>query len=152
MDLSPVPSVSVFKSSLSFCLSVLLLFRIAHTRLSLPPWRYVLTPVIYLHLVILTIMVVSISFTSQGILDFSRDFDVSLMDRVVMAFYSGAGQEVRVASICMHSLRFNMRSTRQQQLAQQVLTQFQDSPDAWTRVPDILERSSFPQTKVRSHH
>ena len=36
----------------------------------------------------------------------------------------------------------------QQQLAQQVLTQFQDNPEAWTRVPDILERSSFPQTKV----
>lgn len=37
----------------------------------------------------------------------------------------------------------------QQQMAQQVLTQFQDNPDAWTRVPDVLERSSFPQTKVR---
>ena len=34
-------------------------------------------------------------------------------------------------------------------MAQQVLTQFQENPDAWTRVPDILERSSFPQTKVR---
>lgn len=32
----------------------------------------------------------------QGILDFSREFDVSLMDKVVMAFYTGAGQEVRV--------------------------------------------------------
>lgn len=44
----------------------------------------------------------------------------------------------------------------QQQLAQQILTQFQDSPEAWTRVPDVLERSSFPQTKVRpdplNHH
>ncbi|OCH95617.1 hypothetical protein OBBRIDRAFT_788159 [Obba rivulosa] len=63
----------------------------------------------------------------EGILDFSREFDVSLMDKVVMAFYSGAGQE--------------------QQLAQQILTQFQESPEAWTRVPDILERSSFPQAK-----
>lgn len=36
----------------------------------------------------------------------------------------------------------------QQQLAQQVLNQFQEHPDAWTRVPDILERSSFPQAKV----
>ena len=33
---------------------------------------------------------------SQGILDFSKEFDVSLMDRVVMAFYSGAGAEVRL--------------------------------------------------------
>lgn len=32
---------------------------------------------------------------TQGILDFSKEFDVSLMDRVVMAFYSGAGREVR---------------------------------------------------------
>ncbi|KAH9934873.1 CRM1 C terminal-domain-containing protein [Fomitopsis serialis] len=63
----------------------------------------------------------------ESILDFSREFDVSVMDNVVIAFYSGSGQE--------------------QQLAQQVLTQFQENPDAWTRVPDILERSSFPQTK-----
>ena len=34
-------------------------------------------------------------------------------------------------------------------MAQQVLTQFQESPDAWTRVPDILERASNPQSKVR---
>lgn len=30
----------------------------------------------------------------------------------------------------------------------QVLTQFQEHPEAWTRVPDILERSTFPQAKV----
>ncbi|OBZ75216.1 Exportin-1 [Grifola frondosa] len=63
----------------------------------------------------------------EGILDFSKEFDISLMDRVVMAFYSGVGQE--------------------QQMAQQVLTQFQENPESWTRVPDILERSSFQQTK-----
>lgn len=34
-------------------------------------------------------------------------------------------------------------------MAQQVLTQFQEHPDSWTRVPDILEKSSFPQAKVR---
>lgn len=38
----------------------------------------------------------------------------------------------------------------QQQQAQQVLTQFQENPDSWTRVPDILEHSSFPQAKVCS--
>ncbi|KNZ75454.1 Exportin-1 [Termitomyces sp. J132] len=65
--------------------------------------------------------------SSQGILDFSRDLDVTLLDKVVMAFYTGAGQE--------------------RQLAQQVLTQLEDHPDSWTRVPDILERSSFPQSK-----
>lgn len=37
---------------------------------------------------------------TQALLDFSRDFDVSLMDRVVMAFYSGVGPEVRVYVVC----------------------------------------------------
>ncbi|KAG2077995.1 hypothetical protein BDR04DRAFT_1087692 [Suillus decipiens] len=63
----------------------------------------------------------------EGLLDFSREFDVSLLDKVVMAFYTGSGQE--------------------QQMAQHVLTQFEEHPDAWTRVPDVLERSSFPQSK-----
>ncbi|KIK46331.1 hypothetical protein CY34DRAFT_800501 [Suillus luteus UH-Slu-Lm8-n1] len=63
----------------------------------------------------------------EGLLDFSREFDISLLDKVVMAFYTGSGQE--------------------QQMAQHVLTQFEEHPDAWTRVPDVLERSSFPQSK-----
>ncbi|KAF8738531.1 hypothetical protein AX14_011182 [Amanita brunnescens Koide BX004] len=63
----------------------------------------------------------------EGLLDFSREFDVGLMDKVVMAFYTGSEPERR--------------------MAQQVLTQFQEHPDAWTRVPDILERSSYPQSK-----
>lgn len=33
-------------------------------------------------------------------------------------------------------------------MAQQVLTQFEEHPDAWTRVPDIMERSTFTQSKV----
>jgi exportin-1 len=32
----------------------------------------------------------------QALLDFSRDFDVALMDKVVMTFYTGVGQEVRL--------------------------------------------------------
>ncbi|KJA20251.1 hypothetical protein HYPSUDRAFT_203952 [Hypholoma sublateritium FD-334 SS-4] len=63
----------------------------------------------------------------EVLLDFSREFDVGLMDEVVMAFYTGAGAK--------------------QQMAQQILTQFQEHPDSWTRVPDILEKSSFPQAK-----
>ncbi|THH04477.1 hypothetical protein EW145_g5485, partial [Phellinidium pouzarii] len=35
----------------------------------------------------------------------------------------------------------------QQQIAQRVLTQFQEHPDSWARVPDILERSSLQQSK-----
>ncbi|KAI9485410.1 MAG: nuclear export factor CRM1 [Benjaminiella poitrasii] len=64
---------------------------------------------------------------AEGLLDFSKEFDVALMDKVVMTFYTGAGAE--------------------QQMAQQVLTQFQDHDEAWTRVDGILEKSSVPQTK-----
>ncbi|KAG6841670.1 Exportin-1 [Blastosporella zonata] len=67
----------------------------------------------------------------EGILDFTKDFDVALLDKVVMTFYTGVGQD--------------------RQLAQQVLTQLEEHPDAWTRVPDILERSDFPQSKVRAY-
>jgi len=34
--------------------------------------------------------------------------------------------------------------------SQQVLTQFQEHPDSWTRVPFVLEQSPNPQSKVRS--
>lgn len=34
-------------------------------------------------------------------------------------------------------------------MAQQILTQFQEHPDAWQRVPAILQTANNPQTKVR---
>ena len=34
----------------------------------------------------------------QGLLDFSREFDVSLMDKVVMALYTGSEPEVCATS------------------------------------------------------
>ncbi|KAG0048244.1 Karyopherin transporter [Gryganskiella cystojenkinii] len=63
----------------------------------------------------------------EAILDFNRDLDINLLDQVVQAFYSGAGQDHR--------------------LAQQVLTQFQEHPDAWRRVDAILDNSKVSQTK-----
>ncbi|KAL1923674.1 uncharacterized protein VTP21DRAFT_8654 [Calcarisporiella thermophila] len=63
----------------------------------------------------------------DSILDFSRDLDVGLLDQVVTTFFQGRGSE--------------------QQMAQQVLTQFQEHPDAWQRVDRILELSTVPQTK-----
>ncbi|KAH7341027.1 CRM1 C terminal-domain-containing protein [Rhizoctonia solani] len=63
----------------------------------------------------------------EGILDFSRDLDIGLFDRVVNAFFMGAGQE--------------------QKQAQAVLTQFQEHPDAWQRVPVVLETSGSMQSK-----
>ncbi|KAL5635442.1 hypothetical protein ACGC1H_004287 [Rhizoctonia solani] len=63
----------------------------------------------------------------EGILDFSRDLDIGLFDRVVNAFFLGSGQE--------------------QKQAQAVLTQFQEHPDAWQRVPVVLETSGSMQSK-----
>ncbi|KAF8831340.1 hypothetical protein HHX47_DHR1000695 [Lentinula edodes] len=65
-----------------------------------------------------------------ALLDFSGDFDVALLDKVVMAFYTSSGPE--------------------QQMAQQVLTRFEENPDSWTKVPSILENSNFPQAKPES--
>ncbi|KAG1438934.1 hypothetical protein G6F56_012465 [Rhizopus delemar] len=64
---------------------------------------------------------------AESILDFSKELDVNLLDQVVMTFFSGSGQE--------------------QQVAQQILTQFQDHEEAWTKVDGILEKSNSPQTK-----
>ncbi|CAO3568485.1 unnamed protein product [Mortierella alpina] len=63
----------------------------------------------------------------EAILDFNRDLDIDLLDRVVQAFYSGAGADHK--------------------LAQQILTQFQEHPDAWRRVDAILDNSKVSQTK-----
>ncbi|GAA5840344.1 hypothetical protein JCM5353_002789 [Sporobolomyces roseus] len=63
----------------------------------------------------------------EAILDFSQPLDVTLLDQVAQVFLTGSGA--------------------QQQQAQTVLTQFQDHPDAWQRVPEILERSGNTQTK-----
>ncbi|CCA66905.1 probable CRM1-nuclear export factor, exportin [Serendipita indica DSM 11827] len=63
----------------------------------------------------------------EAILDFSKEVDVSLIDRVVEAGFTGSGQEQRAA--------------------QHVLAQFQEHPDAWQRVPLILESSSNSQAK-----
>ncbi|KAJ7880171.1 CRM1 C terminal-domain-containing protein [Mycena leptocephala] len=63
----------------------------------------------------------------EALLDFSRPFDVSLMDKVAMTFYTGVGQE--------------------QQMAQLALTQFEEHPESWTRVPEILEKSTFPRQR-----
>lgn len=66
-----------------------------------------------------------------------------------MAFYTGVGQEVRrVHSSVSVLIDIHDLVTLQQGMAQQILTQFQDHPESWTRVPDILEKAGFPQTKV----
>ncbi|GAW01679.1 hypothetical protein LENED_003287 [Lentinula edodes] len=63
----------------------------------------------------------------QSICDFSQELDTSLLDRAVLSFFTGSGPE--------------------RQAAQTALTQFQEYPESWTRVPEILQKSSYPQTK-----
>ncbi|KAI7862138.1 nuclear export factor CRM1 [Spinellus fusiger] len=64
---------------------------------------------------------------TESILDFSKELDVAQLDQVVLKFFTGVGSE--------------------QQMAQKVLTEFQDHEEAWTRVDGILEHSNVPQTK-----
>ncbi|XP_074650496.1 exportin-1-like [Tubulanus polymorphus] len=61
------------------------------------------------------------------LLDFNQKLDINLLDSVVVCMYAGAGP--------------------QQQLAQKVLTNLKEHPDAWTRVDTILEFSTNQQTK-----
>ncbi|KAG7810452.1 hypothetical protein KL921_002947 [Ogataea angusta] len=63
----------------------------------------------------------------ETILDFSKELDIKLLDSVVDAFYNGSGET--------------------QKQAQEVLTKFQNHPDAWTRADQILQYSSDPQAK-----
>lgn len=88
----------------------------------------------------------------QAILDFSQELDVPLLDRVVQVMYTTAGAEVRQAALherivqCLTLL--SLLLPLQQQEAQRTLTQFQEHPDAWQRVPAILETSTNLQAKV----
>nr|6M60_C Chain C, Exportin-1 [Saccharomyces cerevisiae S288C]6M6X_C Chain C, Exportin-1 [Saccharomyces cerevisiae S288C] len=63
----------------------------------------------------------------EGILDFSNDLDIALLDQVVSTFYQGEGV--------------------QQKQAQEILTKFQDNPDAWEKADQILQFSTNPQSK-----
>lgn len=78
----------------------------------------------------------------EAVLNFETELDVGLLDRVVQSFYLGSGVEVRATGIT-----FTTADKIQQKQAQTVLTQFQEHPNAWTRVDAILEGSSNAQSK-----
>ena len=63
----------------------------------------------------------------QSILDFSKDLEISILDQVVDTFYKGSGA--------------------QQKEAQDILTKFQEHPDAWQRADKILQFSKNPHSK-----
>jgi len=63
----------------------------------------------------------------EAVLDFSKEFNVTLFDRIVGSVYAG--------------------NETDRHLAQQILTRFQDHPNAWQQVPKIMESSQNPQSK-----
>jgi len=64
----------------------------------------------------------------EKLLNFNEPIDVNLLDMIVNTFYSS-------------------NNPTERDLAQKVLTQFQETPDAWMRVDTILEYSHSPNTK-----
>uniref|UniRef100_A0A7N6F688 Exportin-1 n=1 Tax=Anabas testudineus TaxID=64144 RepID=A0A7N6F688_ANATE len=64
---------------------------------------------------------------ARQLLDFSQKLDITLLDNVVNSMYHDIGSQQRVA--------------------QEVLTNLKDHPDAWTRVDTILEFSQNMKTK-----
>ncbi|KAI8321969.1 hypothetical protein GQ54DRAFT_297658 [Martensiomyces pterosporus] len=63
----------------------------------------------------------------EAVLDFNREFDVSLFDRVVDVLFTGKGGE--------------------QKMAQQILTEFKENDMSWTRADAILTSSGSLQSK-----
>lgn len=63
----------------------------------------------------------------DSILDFSKELDVDLFDKVVDAFYKGSGEDQKKAQI--------------------LLNQFQEHEDSWKRSDQILSNSSNSQSK-----
>ncbi|KNC82546.1 exportin-1 [Sphaeroforma arctica JP610] len=63
-----------------------------------------------------------------SLLDFTQELNVQLLDSVVNAMN-------------------NPLTPQQQEIANQVLTQLKDTPDAWTRVDKILDQSQNPSTR-----
>ncbi|KAK6197892.1 chromosome region maintenance protein 1 [Scheffersomyces amazonensis] len=63
----------------------------------------------------------------ESILDFSKDLDLVVFDKVVDSFYSGSGEE--------------------QKKAQLVLNEFQENPESWKRADQILSNSTNSQSK-----
>lgn len=62
----------------------------------------------------------------EAILDFSRELDINLLDSTIETFFKGGPES---------------------QLAGNIIAQFKEHPDSWTRVDQILEKSQYIQTK-----
>uniref|UniRef100_A0A0V0G423 Exportin-1 n=1 Tax=Triatoma dimidiata TaxID=72491 RepID=A0A0V0G423_TRIDM len=69
----------------------------------------------------------TLSEQASKLLDFNQKLDINLLDNIVGCMYTGMGE--------------------QQRIAQEVLTNLKEHPDAWTRVDAILEFSTNQQTK-----
>lgn len=69
---------------------------------------------------------------AEQLLDFSQPkIDVSVMDTIVQFFYEGRP------------------GSGEQKLAENIMKQFQEHPQAWLRVLQILQESNYSSTKVQ---
>lgn len=68
---------------------------------------------------------------ASKLLDFNQKLDITLLDNIVGCMYTGIGDQQRVA--------------------QEVLTNLKEHPNAWTRVDTILEYSQVNVGKVVFH-
>lgn len=103
---------------------------------------------------------------ARQLLDFSQKLDINLLDNVVNSMHHDIGSQVSnaAAAACQRGsdsylsgavgiMFFCLFLTcccvpLKQRVAQEVLTNLKDHPDAWTRVDTILEFSQNMKTKV----
>lgn len=94
---------------------------------------------------------------ARQLLDFSQKLDINLLDNVVNSMHHEIGSQVstppepparRVRFRLHWCPRWHVAFCLKQRVAQEVLTNLKDHPDAWTRVDTILEFSQNMKTKV----
>lgn len=107
---------------------------------------------------------------ARQLLDFSQKLDINLLDNVVNSMHHDIGSQVSntAAAACQRGSDSYLSGAvgniflffwflfltcccvpLKQRVAQEVLTNLKDHPDAWTRVDTILEFSQNMKTKVR---
>lgn len=79
-------------------------------------------------------------------MNFDGPFDVKLLDHVIETMYAGNAQQVR-RKCATFLFYFYLCIIMQTAIAQKILEQFQEHPQAWTRVDTILEYSQNQNTK-----
>lgn len=81
----------------------------------------------------------------EALLDFSKELDLGLLDRIADVFYGGKGTPAEVCRVDDH--KFIHSRANQRKNAEQVLKQFQEYPDSWKAAGQILQQAQNPHSK-----